>query len=550
MKAGTVFLDKNVAGTGLRDGSGVRRATRLAVRVFDNRGTYLKTGAGDTRVESRFVNTGTVRVSGSGSLQFAGPLDNRGSLDATGSGLRVDGPLSQWQAGERRLAGGRYTVRDGRLALNLGGPAGIVHNRAAIALHGSGTRLVNGWQGRDSDALSELGSNEGRLGLTGGAVLDIAGALQNSGVVEVGEGSRLDLAGAYRQEGGWASTWLDGEMQAAGFSFEGGSLGAGLKGEVGSAHLQGGGLSFEAGVFDVDVFGHDAYDQLSVAGRARLAGELWVDASGPAPALGRYRILVAEGGLQGRFDAVLSNLDPELYRVSARYGPGSVDIDIAAVPEPGTYVLSGLGLAAVLLRWRRRGGRATARPTVLPTRIPPSQKRCTALKRMAPWWPWQCYGIPLSVALPSGATITGHLLDAAGVSALDPGGADSGRGRFLSVPPGHVRRLRWGTRCLARRSSWEALPFSWTPPHEGEQSPRGPRAPDPRLRLSISCSPARHHQQHVRHPDPSLVLLRNASTSRSRDHQGLRRQAQPSRDQDHAIHHPDGHQGTRAGHHW
>lgn len=358
--AGTVFEDRNTRGT--FDAVSGPRPTRIAVASVDNQGIYLKSGAGSTVIASAFANAGTVRVLPGGPLTFAGPLDNRGTLEVVGGRMVVFGPLAQ--ASDGVLTGGRYVMRDGRIVLNLGtngpgtGPATIWQNRADITLEGPAAKLTTTWLGTEYDALSGLVSNAGTLTLRNGAALEtnVAGFyLNNEGVVAI-EQARLSV-GAFLQsavDGVTVATWVDGTLQAGRMDFTGGTLGAGGDGRIGSALLDGAAVSFTSGLLlDVDIAGIGSVDLVTTHGTANLGGTLVVDFTG-AVTPGTYRVLVADGGVSGAFDALRSDLGPQ-YEVTALYGGTYVDLNVAAVPEPATAALwfAGLGLLGAAARRRR-----------------------------------------------------------------------------------------------------------------------------------------------------------------------------------------------------
>lgn len=367
--ATTVFEDRNSHGTlESTGGEPLARPTRIALAGgVSNAGTYLKTGAGQTVISSAFNNSGAVRSIDAGTLTFAGTLNNTGTLEAVRSRIVAFGSLAQADAGT--LTGGRYVMRDGRIVLNLGaneggtGPALVVTNAARIVLDGRQAQLATTWLGSDSNALSGLRFNQGRLSLLNGAVVEPSGDfVDNNGVVEIAGGSRLSLTARpftfYSQSVGGGSdpaavaTWVDGTLEARSITFSDGSFGAGSATGIGVATLLGA-VSFSGSRFAVDVADHGHFDVVNVGGGVSLGGVLVVDFTG-TPEIGSYRILTADA-VSGSFGALQSNLDPALYRVDARYGASYVDLNVTAVPEPGS--LSLLAVGALLLGLRVRGAR-------------------------------------------------------------------------------------------------------------------------------------------------------------------------------------------------
>ncbi|HWP18399.1 MAG TPA: PEP-CTERM sorting domain-containing protein [Burkholderiaceae bacterium] len=357
-------------------GGGTTRPVQLGVIAFENHGLYLKTGAGRTESTGRFYNPGRVLTQGSGQMIFSGTLNNPGTLEARGARIDVRGSLTQWNATERRLTAGTYIADRQVVALNLGSAAGITHNSARIELRGATAQLLNNHGGVDRQALSSLALNDGSLRLLSGASATTA-ALRNTGTVVVAGGGRLTSSGAYTHAGTSARTWIDGVMQASAYTFDGGLWGAGLDGTVGRASLLGGAVTLLGGQLDVDILGASLYDVVAIAGRARLGGTLYADFANGAGE-GIYRVLTATGGLAGSF-ALMTDLDPTLYLVEARYGSTYVDLVVSRraslasyegltslpdhlmaiptspVPEPETYalMLAGLGMVAAYARKRK-----------------------------------------------------------------------------------------------------------------------------------------------------------------------------------------------------
>lgn len=367
--AGTTFHESN--SIGVQAAWRPPRPTGIMVASFDNAGTYLKTGAGETIISSAFRNTGTLRAMDAGTLTLTGTIDNPGTIEAVRSRIVLWGRLAQVDG--QRLNGGRYVMRDGQLVLNLGSdatgaaPGRLYENNADIVLDGPRARLATTWLGTDSDALGELALNQGRLSLMNGAALQVP-LLLNDGAVDIAGRSRLTLGRAglqpgevvYAQYRDDASTYIDGTLTATRMLFMAGSFGAGSADGIGWADLVGQELTFGAAVFDVDVFDLQHHDLVTTSASAWLSGTLDVSfADGVTP--GTFRILQAEGGIGGQFTQVTSNLDPTAYRVSAVYGSHGVDLTISAVPEPPAIALFAGGLV-LLLASRRRPRPRAARP--------------------------------------------------------------------------------------------------------------------------------------------------------------------------------------------
>lgn len=354
--AGTVFEDRVPRDLPSTDGQS-SHPVEIGVFAFDNRGTYLKTGAGRTRIDSTFVNTGIVRVTDAATLAFHGALDNTGTLEAVRSRIEVRGPLAQWNRSRASLTGGRYVMRDGTLQLQPAGIDaypwfGIEDSAATVILDGPDARLesVNVW-GQVLSPLGALRSNRGELQLLNAAAMTVQ-QLSNTGTVVIGEHSRLTAVGGFVQSGADAATWLAGELQGVASLHEG-RFGAGQDGTVGLALLQQ--ASFGEGLrFEVDILAPARFDQLHARASLTLGGTLHATFPDNGVAAGRFRLLSADAGVFSQFSELSSNLDPAAYRLSAVYGAGFMDLVVSAVPEPETALLLTLGLGMMVMRARRR----------------------------------------------------------------------------------------------------------------------------------------------------------------------------------------------------
>ncbi|MCW7536934.1 hypothetical protein OOT46_03585 [Aquabacterium sp. A7-Y] len=366
---GARFEDHNSQGTlDFAWGQRLPRPTRIEVASFINDGRYVKTGAGITVVQSRFDNRGTVQVVDAAPLVFAGTLNNTGTLEAVRSRVTMAGTLSQLQGGV--LTEGRYIARNGTLVFagvdepGATRPMGIVRNEATLVLDGPHARLSTIWLGLEQDALARLSMSTGRLEVLNGATLTTLTGLANRGVLVVAGGGEVQAEGFWQPydlehsipvEGPTPVTWLDGTLKGRAVSFDEGDLGPGTRGGIGVANLIGKTSFSKDSRLLLDIRDEQAFDQVRITGSVALNGILRVDVGGAEPTLGSFRVLTATEGLEGRFTAVASGLDPAQYRISASYMPNYLELTVTPAPEPGTWSLGLLGGA--LLAARRRGSK-------------------------------------------------------------------------------------------------------------------------------------------------------------------------------------------------
>ncbi|MBL8534205.1 MAG: PEP-CTERM sorting domain-containing protein, partial [Betaproteobacteria bacterium] len=298
---------------------------------FVNGGTYLKSGAGTTRITGHaFDNTGVVNV-------------QAGRLELLGGVTQIAGSM---------LTGGTWHVGANSAIVVAGAPI-VTVNGGSVWMEGAGSSFA---------PIDGLADNRGTFRITGGRNFTTMGNLVNSGQIFVGAGSSLQVLGQLESDGaiGGGGRISVSNMRARGRIAPGAS--------PGELTIQGD-LALEDGAaLEIEIAGLAAgteYDVLRVTGALSLDGTLDVKllSNFAGLASGTFAFISAESVL-GTFDGIADG-----DRVFTADGSGWFLIDYtsdavylsdytatAAVPEPGTWglLITGLGMMAGLVRRRRR----------------------------------------------------------------------------------------------------------------------------------------------------------------------------------------------------
>ncbi|HSW05868.1 beta strand repeat-containing protein, partial [Aquabacterium sp.] len=240
------FADQNSGSVSLTSNSTSNR--------FVNAGTYTKSGAGTTFINTAFTNNGTLAVN-AGSLYMNGVVSGSGSVNLTGGALSLGGGPS---IGSLNLSGGALTWAG---ALSVSNAS--TWTRGTMSGYGSsGSSTFGGGLAISSGAAKTLDqrnlilagasswAGNGSIAFSNGAVLTNNGSFadQNTGAVSLtssGTGNSFANAGTYTKSGAGATTINTAFSNNGTLAVNAGTLymNGGGSGS-GSVNLTGGTLSF------------------------------------------------------------------------------------------------------------------------------------------------------------------------------------------------------------------------------------------------------------------------------------------------------------------
>lgn len=330
--------------------------------VFRNEGTFRRRGSSaETGIGLVLDNgaTGTVSIeSGTWRFGFAGsgpngPHKNHGLIEVS-SGATLGLPFVMENHGRIELQGALEASNLTNYGtLHVSGPdARFPSNTTNV--HNTGTGLIEIVDGAQPGGAVSL-INEGTVAVRGGSRFVTFMSDGNAGVLEIASGSALvawsgdfDNRGTIRGQGEFS-----GPITLRNF----GTIEAGTATDsldiVGDLSLMAGGEL----VVELDVLGTLA--PITVQGMVDFAGTLRVRNGGAPLEVGSaLRVVASQGyGTGGQtFDQIVFEGFGTGVVLTPEYDAGQMQLRVAAVPEPGTYALFGVG--GLLLVWSQRRGRA------------------------------------------------------------------------------------------------------------------------------------------------------------------------------------------------
>ncbi len=329
-----------------------------------------------------------LRLSSSADLQVTGlaTVQSRGAIELGPTNVLRAGQLDNWgvvrgsgqvDTSLNNLPGSRVSVAAGQRIEFTG--AGLHQNAGLIDVVGGevsfvaplfnqpGTGLI---AARDAVLRFDGGlTNFGSLGLSSGAS-DVFGKIDNFGAIALGSRTTVTFYDDLMQNGSFVVPTSSAATLFGAFTGGGGFSGGGevvvlgdlRPGNSTAVVTYGGDLTLGSTArTTIDIGGllPGQYDVMQVSGQVALDGTLGVTlGSGFTLAPGQsFTFLAAAGGLTGEFaglpnGSVIGDFDGQpLY---LHYGANTIAFQTAAIPEPATDAMMGVGVGMLFLATRRR----------------------------------------------------------------------------------------------------------------------------------------------------------------------------------------------------
>jgi len=288
---------------------------------WTNQGTINAQPGSGKGIVGPFVNAGTFNWSDDIAFSSSGSVTNNGLFDAKGN------HALSWTVG----ATPPTFTNNGTFRKSGGGANTTISNFA----------FVN--------------SSTGRIEVQTGTIL-VGVALDNLGTISTAAGAKFQVNDTFVNDGtiegaGRVITPMTGLLNSEG------TIAPGLGGApIGELTIQGNLTQSSDGIVVVELGGPSSGDVLDVTGIATLAGTLTVlRLPTYAPAVGDAFQVMTFASRSGQFDQVSFNGFGSGVSFDVLYGATNLTLQVAAVPEPGTWalMLGGLGVVVLLARRRR-----------------------------------------------------------------------------------------------------------------------------------------------------------------------------------------------------
>ena len=281
---------------------------------------------------------GTIKNSGTGTLTFDATTFNV-AMTAANTDRTVTFETDTTNAGGDIVVSGAIVdndVTDGTIALTKTGAAtltlGGTNTYTGATTVTAGTLLVNGSTASGSTVTVGTGATLGGIGTIGGATTIESGATHTAGTT-TGAGTQT-FGSDLTINSGSTITW----------NLISGSVASGTAGSDWDLFDVDGTLAFEAGSKTFDIQDTSAFDFASLAAMATHDFLVWENASAPTGFDSMDFSILYNGGASG----------PAGGSFALKQDGNNIALSFTAIPEPSTYALMGLGLAAFGWVTRRR----------------------------------------------------------------------------------------------------------------------------------------------------------------------------------------------------